>query len=419
MKRHKGFKRAAEVTEQDPIQEEKETAVIDEPNVCRVQPFLPKSSDLAQPSLSASDFKSEISTKTDPVSTVPLANGSQFPIENLLHFTAEKQRKTKLTTQTRKSHECLEAWVSENLTHPYPTDDEKRIFVEKTGMTLRQVNQWFNNYRHRLPEKPRKGQKPQQYQAKTWWGDKDSPHRCLEAWLSENLSNPYPSEPTKMLFAEKTGMNLRQINKWFHNHRHRIRKRLGNTHFDLSSYKEIEKPSRGESSRVSNISEEKPDGETNQGSMVVVEHYYDASGWHQRTKIVNKSQHESLSNCQLDKTSNPTLDNSSPVVKVEIEPDIPLAQEASDDFNNVPIKIEPEVIVKEENDSENEEFDPDTTQSFLLKDHNRDVISGQPEFHHTHQGLNNDANNPIVSALAEENETGEINSEKEVDPLDI
>ena len=72
-------------------------------------------------------------------------------------------------------------------------------------------------------------------------------------------------------------MNLRQINKWFHNHRHRIRKRLGNTHFDLSSYKEIEKPSRGESSRVSNISEERPVGETNEESMVVVEHYYDAS----------------------------------------------------------------------------------------------------------------------------------------------
>jgi len=163
--------------------------------------------------------------------------------------------------------------------------------------------------------------------------------------------------------------------------------------------------------------------------MVVVEHYYDASGWHKRTKIVNKSQHESLSTCQKDKTSNPILDNSSPVVKVEIEPDIPMAQEASDDFNNVPIKIEPEVIVKEEHDSENEEFDPDTTHSFLLKDHNSDVISGssiianvknEPEIHHTHQGLSNDANNPIVSALAEEKETGAINSEKEeLDPLDI
>ena len=170
MKRHKGSKRADEDTEQDsdPIQEEKETALTDKPNVCRVQPISPKSSDLAPPPLSASDFESEISTKTDPVGTVPLANGSQFPIENLLHFTAEKQKKTNPSTRKdfsqRKSHECLEAWVSENLTHPYPTDDQKRIFVEKTGMTLRQVNQWFNNYRHRLPEKPRKGQKPQQYQ---------------------------------------------------------------------------------------------------------------------------------------------------------------------------------------------------------------------------------------------------------------
>ncbi|EEQ82021.1 hypothetical protein NCER_101346 [Vairimorpha ceranae BRL01] len=51
------------------------------------------------------------------------------------------------------------------------------------------------------------------------------PHKVtkiLKTWLEENMKHPYPSEIQKILFCEKTGLDICQINNWFINARRRI-----------------------------------------------------------------------------------------------------------------------------------------------------------------------------------------------------
>jgi hypothetical protein len=47
--------------------------------------------------------------------------------------------------------------------------------------------------------------------------------RCLQGWLRENRSNPYPDADTKRLLAEQCGITEKQVNTWFTNARARRR----------------------------------------------------------------------------------------------------------------------------------------------------------------------------------------------------
>ncbi|CAG0884960.1 unnamed protein product [Cyprideis torosa] len=44
----------------------------------------------------------------------------------------------------------MKAWLFQHITHPYPTEDEKRQLASQTGLTLLQVNNWFINARRRI-----------------------------------------------------------------------------------------------------------------------------------------------------------------------------------------------------------------------------------------------------------------------------
>ncbi|KAF9976999.1 hypothetical protein BGZ73_007305 [Actinomortierella ambigua] len=44
----------------------------------------------------------------------------------------------------------LKAWLVDNATHPYPTEDEKIKLSQKTGLTLNQISNWFINARRRI-----------------------------------------------------------------------------------------------------------------------------------------------------------------------------------------------------------------------------------------------------------------------------
>jgi hypothetical protein len=42
------------------------------------------------------------------------------------------------------------AWLFQNLTHPYPSEDQKKQLANDTGLTILQVNNWFINARRRI-----------------------------------------------------------------------------------------------------------------------------------------------------------------------------------------------------------------------------------------------------------------------------
>eukprot|EP00128_Syssomonas_multiformis_P007992 Colp12_sorted_trinity150504_noHs@22764 len=46
--------------------------------------------------------------------------------------------------------QSLKAWLFQHLTHPYPSEDEKRILAMKTNLTLNQISNWFINARRRI-----------------------------------------------------------------------------------------------------------------------------------------------------------------------------------------------------------------------------------------------------------------------------
>eukprot|EP00183_Erythrolobus_madagascarensis_P005897 CAMPEP_0185847542 /NCGR_PEP_ID=MMETSP1354-20130828/2782_1 /TAXON_ID=708628 /ORGANISM="Erythrolobus madagascarensis, Strain CCMP3276" /LENGTH=310 /DNA_ID=CAMNT_0028547849 /DNA_START=199 /DNA_END=1131 /DNA_ORIENTATION=+ len=41
-------------------------------------------------------------------------------------------------------------WALKNIDNPYPTDDDKTQFAKKTGVPLKQISNWFINYRKRF-----------------------------------------------------------------------------------------------------------------------------------------------------------------------------------------------------------------------------------------------------------------------------
>ncbi|KAF3483641.1 AhpA [Arthroderma uncinatum] len=45
--------------------------------------------------------------------------------------------------------DMLRAWLWEHLDHPYPTEEDKQIFMSRTGLTINQISNWFINARRR------------------------------------------------------------------------------------------------------------------------------------------------------------------------------------------------------------------------------------------------------------------------------
>ncbi len=46
----------------------------------------------------------------------------------------------------------LEDWLMNNLDNPYPSKPLIKYFVKSTGLTYKQINNWFGNARSRWPE---------------------------------------------------------------------------------------------------------------------------------------------------------------------------------------------------------------------------------------------------------------------------
>ena len=50
---------------------------------------------------------------------------------------------------TNDSKRLLKQWFNEHIEHPYPTQREKEALAKTANLSLKQINDWFTNYRKR------------------------------------------------------------------------------------------------------------------------------------------------------------------------------------------------------------------------------------------------------------------------------
>jgi hypothetical protein len=58
-------------------------------------------------------------------------------------------------------HDILREWLENHLENPYPTEDEKEILMNKTQLTMAQINNYFINARRRIVPLLKKQRIPQ------------------------------------------------------------------------------------------------------------------------------------------------------------------------------------------------------------------------------------------------------------------
>ena len=52
--------------------------------------------------------------------------------------------------KSKRITEKLKEWLNVHWIHPYPTSGEKKELMQQTGLSLKQINQWFINARVRV-----------------------------------------------------------------------------------------------------------------------------------------------------------------------------------------------------------------------------------------------------------------------------
>lgn len=58
--------------------------------------------------------------------------------------------KNKRLNYPNKVVRVLKGWLERNILDPYPSEDQKEEFCEKTGLEMNQINNWFINARRRI-----------------------------------------------------------------------------------------------------------------------------------------------------------------------------------------------------------------------------------------------------------------------------
>ncbi len=137
-----------------------------------------------------------------------------------------KERRYKFTpTQT----EALEVWFSAN--NHYPTPTEKEMLMVTTGLTQRQVDNWFTNTRKRRKQrdtKPRTQVKRRQKRIRARQRENFGPHvkATLMGWAWAHRNYPYPTPEQKAALASKTNITYDQVQHWFVNWRMRVWRKM-------------------------------------------------------------------------------------------------------------------------------------------------------------------------------------------------
>ncbi|UJR23735.1 hypothetical protein I4U23_026713 [Adineta vaga] len=61
-----------------------------------------------------------------------------------------KKRQKKRGIFPKVATNIMRAWLFQHLTHPYPSEEQKKQLAQDTGLTILQVNNWFINARRRI-----------------------------------------------------------------------------------------------------------------------------------------------------------------------------------------------------------------------------------------------------------------------------
>eukprot|EP00850_Spirogloea_muscicola_P019990 SM000204S05852 [mRNA] locus=s204:234037:236596:+ [translate_table: standard] len=99
-----------------------------------------------QPSLLRSDSEQNLMERMRQELKQQLKQGYRARIEDVREEIMRKRRAGKLPGDTTQ---VLKAWWNSHAKWPYPTEDEKTILVQQTGLELKQINNWFINQRKR------------------------------------------------------------------------------------------------------------------------------------------------------------------------------------------------------------------------------------------------------------------------------
>lgn len=54
----------------------------------------------------------------------------------------------------------LKNWIVQHIDHPYPTDEEKEVLKQETGLTIGQISNWMANTRRRQKARPKRSASP-------------------------------------------------------------------------------------------------------------------------------------------------------------------------------------------------------------------------------------------------------------------
>ncbi|KAM0722268.1 hypothetical protein Q7P37_001709 [Cladosporium fusiforme] len=68
------------------------------------------------------------------------------------HYDYQQGKTRKRSNLPKHSTEIMKMWFDQNISNPYPSEEQKAIFSHETGISMTQVSNWFINHRRRCPE---------------------------------------------------------------------------------------------------------------------------------------------------------------------------------------------------------------------------------------------------------------------------
>ncbi|KAK6442793.1 homeodomain superfamily [Oleoguttula sp. CCFEE 5521] len=68
------------------------------------------------------------------------------------HYEYQQGKTRKRSNLPKQSTESMKHWFDQNIANPYPSEEQKQVFANATGISMTQVSNWFINHRPRCPE---------------------------------------------------------------------------------------------------------------------------------------------------------------------------------------------------------------------------------------------------------------------------
>ncbi|CAF3297903.1 unnamed protein product [Rotaria socialis] len=120
-------------TKYEAEEDEEEESIISNDDIKTIC-VLPVKTQYVSPQMSVTDDMSE--------------NFESDPCEENDDIPQRRQKKRGIFPKSATS--LMRAWLFQHLSHPYPSEEQKKIFARETNLNILQVNNWFINARRRI-----------------------------------------------------------------------------------------------------------------------------------------------------------------------------------------------------------------------------------------------------------------------------